>query len=383
MTVSLATLLVQETKEAIYGTALSIASAIGLPVSSWQAGDPTRSLYHVEATTLETLEAVVVGYIQSGFLDYAEGDWLKILADQVYGVTVEEATAATTDVVLTNSGGGVYTIDAGDLTFKNSTTDKTYRNTTGGTLNAGSTLTVTVVADEVGSDSSAAATEIDALVTTLLGVTCSNAAAAIGTDEQDDAVTRVQCRERLGRLSPNGPKEAYNDVARDSSLTGTTAITRVRTYGDSTTGTVTVYLAGPSGAVVEADRALVELAILEWATPICITPSVLSCTNVTVAVTYSMSLYKRSNVTAAEAAEVVETALEAAFAAQPIGGDILPPAVTGKLYQSLILSTIRSAFPDDAFNVTVSAPAGDTALTNGQVAVLGTVTPTITLVSNP
>ncbi len=384
MTTSLATLLVKATKEQIYETALGIATALGLPVSSWQAGDPVRSLYHVEAATLAALEELVVGYIQSGFLDYASGVWLKVLADQVYGVTVPEATFATTDVLLTNAGGGVYNIDAGDLTFKSSLTGKTYRNTTGGSLAAApATLLVTVIADEAGSDSSAGATEIDELVTTLLGVTCSNALAAIGTDEQDDAVTRVQCRERLGRLSPNGPREAYNDVARDSDLTGTSNITRVRTYGDSVTGDVTVYLAGPSGAVAEADRALVEAALLEWATPVCITLEVLSVDNVTVPITYSMSLYKRANVTAEEAAELVETALEDAFAARPIGGDILPPATTGKLYKSLILSTIRSVFPNDAFDVSVSVPSGDTSLANGEVAALGTITPTVTLVANP
>lgn len=387
MTPSLATLLVQETKAAIYTTAIGIATAIGLPVTSWQAGDPTRSLYHVEAEMLETLESVVVGYIQSGFLDYATGVWLKILAYQVYGVTVPEATAATTDVVLTNTGGGVYSIDAGDLTFKNSTTGKTYRNTTGGTLPAkvgvtNGTLTVTVVADELGSDSSASAGEIDALVTTLLRVTCSNAVAAVGVDEQDEATTRVQCRERLGRLSPNGPKEAYNDVARDAELTGTTAITRVRTYGDSDTGNVTVYLAGAGGAVSEPDRVLVETAILAWATPICITPTVLSVANVGVPVTYELWLYKSANVTEAEAQEEIEAALETMFAARPIGGDIIAPATTGKLYLSMIDSTIRSVYPQ-AFRVSVSLPAGDTSLTNGQVAALGTVTGTINLVVDP
>lgn len=385
MTASLLSLFVQQTKAEIYEYALSVATAIGLPVTTWTAGDPTRSLFHIESEMLAALEASVIGYAQSGFLDYATGDWLTILAQQVYGVTVPSATFATTDVVLTNPGGGLYSdIVAGDLTFKNTTTGKTYTNTTGGTLASGpgTTLTVTVVADEAGSDSSAGIGEIDDLITPLGSTTCSNPAAAVGVDAQDEETTRVQCRERLGRLSPNGPREAYNDVARDPALTGTTAITRVRSYGDSTTGDVTVYLAGANGAVVEADRALVEAAILEWATPLCITPTVLSCTSVAVPVTYSMSLYKSSNETATTAAAKVATALEQMFAARPIGGDIIAPATTGYLYRSLIQSTIQSVFPQ-AFNVSVTAPSGDTSLTNGQVAAIGTVTPSITLVANP
>lgn len=384
MTTSLATLFVQQTKAEIYEYALGIATAVGLPVSTWQAGDPTRSLFHIESELLASLEASVIGYAQSGFLDYATGDWLIILADQVYGVTVPSATFATTDVELTNPGGGLYVVDAGDLTFKNTSTGKTYTSTTGGTLASGpgTTLTVTVVADEAGSDSSAGVGEIDDMVTPLGSVTCTNPEAAVGVDAQDEETTRVQCRERLGRLSPNGPREAYNDVARDSDLTGTTGITRVRTYGDSDTGDVTVYLAGPAGAISETDRALVEEAILEWATPICITPSVLSCTSVPVAVTYSMKLYESANVTGAEAAELIEAALEQLFATRPIGGDIVAPATTGKLYRSLVAATIQTVFPQ-AFDVSVSAPSGDTSLTNGQVASLGTVTPTITLIANP
>jgi hypothetical protein len=214
-------------------------------------------------------------------------------------------------------------------------------------------------------------------------VTCSNAAAAVGTDRPSDADVRALCRNARDARSPNGPKGAYAYVALNSDLTGTTAVTRVRVYGDSTTGTVNVYLAGPSGAVASADVALVEDAILENATPLCITPVVASCTAVAVPVTYTLWVYTSVNKTAAEIAEEVEEALEAMFAARPIGGDIVPPATTGALYKSMVESTIRSLYPDDAFRVSVSAPASDTALTNGQVATLGAVTAAINLVEAP
>jgi hypothetical protein len=117
MPVSLATLLIQETKDRILSTMLTIATDLGLPVTSWQPGDPTRSLFIIESEFLETLESVVVGFIQSGFLDYATGDWLKVLAKQVYNVDVPGATYATTTVTLTNNGGGVYDFLPGDITF--------------------------------------------------------------------------------------------------------------------------------------------------------------------------------------------------------------------------------------------------------------------------
>lgn len=383
MALSLANLLVQETKEAIYETGLRIANAIGLPVSTWQAGDPTRSQFHLEAEILAAVEAVAAGYVASGFLDSATGPWREILADQQFGVVVPAASSASTTVTLTNAGGGVYDLEAGDLTFRNATSGKTYRNTTGGHLGAGETLDVTVVADEAGSDSSAGAGEIDELVTALLGVTCSNAEAAIGTDAQDWDVTKQQCRDKIDTLSiVGGAKGAYSYVARNPDLTGTRGVTRVRVFSDSDVGDVVVYLAGPSGAVSSADRALVEDAILTYATPLCVTPSVLATTNVSVPITYQVWLYTSANRSAAEAEADILAALQALFASRPIGGDIIPPATTGALYKSMIESTIRGVFPQ-AFRVTVSTPSGDTALGNGEVATLGAVTATINLVVDP
>lgn len=385
MTISLASLLLSETRAAIYNYALGIATGIGLPVTSWQVGDPTRSLYHVLAAKLEAFESNVSGYIKSGFLDHATGVWLKVLAEQVYGVDVPPATYAETTVVLTNSSTtNEYIIDAGDLTFASSVTGKTYRNTTGGTLALGpaTTLSVTVVADEAGSASSAGAAEITRLVTSLDGVTCTNATAAVGIDEQDESVTKQQCRDMQDATSPDGARGAYAYFARNPDYGGTSAITRVRTYGDSTTGIVTIYLAGPSGGSSAADVALAQLAIVTWCLPLCITLVAAAATNVTIAVTYELWLYKSCNKTVAEVRTAVSTALGVLFSARPIGGDVVAPATTGKIYQSDILATIVKAIPE-GFRASVTVPSGDTALTNGQVAVLGTVTGTIHLEDDP
>lgn len=404
MTVSLASLIIRETKAAIYKTALGIAESIGLPVSTWQAGDPTRSLLHLESEVLSALEEVVVGYIRAGFLDYAAelaaeaaatGDtrgraWLKVVAKQVFNIDVPEATYATTTVTLTNGGGGIYgpsDLAPGTLTFKNSATGKTYRNTTGGTPDTlasgpGTTVTMTVEAEEPGSESSAGAGEIDTLVTGLLGVTVTNADAAIGVDEQDPATTVQQCRDKLDSLSPNGPKGAYSYVARNPDLTGTHGVTRVRVYSESDTGDVTVYLAGPSGGVSSSDRDLVETAILAYATPLCITPTVLAASNLSVAITYELWIYKSCNKTAEEIEADVLSALESMIASRSIGGDIIPPATTGKLHVSLIESVIRNVFPQ-CFKVAVTLPAADVTLTNSQVATLGAVTATVHIMVDP
>lgn len=394
---TLATLIFEETKETILAKGLSIASSLGLDTDAWGVGDPTRSYYHYIAEILSKLEGVVSNYIAAGFLDWAQekaeetGDssWLILLAKQGYNVDAIEATFAEGVVTLTNAGGGLYVIEPGDLTFKSSTTGKTYHNTSGGTLASGpaTTLDVDIVADEAGSESSAGATEVDTMVTTLLEVTCSNANAVTGLDAESPASIANRCRLKLGALSPNGPRDAYNYVALNSELTGVTGVTRTRSVGDSDVGEVHLYLAGPSGAVSDADRDAVEAAIVQWATPLCVTPIVAKAIGVSVPVTYTIWIYSSVGETADDVKEAIEAELEALFAEEPIGGDVIPPATSGKLYTTLVESVIRGTFPNHTFRVSLAAPAADVDLqldeVGAEVATLGAITATVNFVSGP
>lgn len=375
---TLTSMLVTRAKATLYAAGLAVADGLGLTTTSWSAGDPTRSLYHFVAEGLETLEVMVAGFVSSGFLDHAAGDWLTILAKQFYNVDRVEATYAAVTVTLTNAGGGVFTIAAGDVRVKQSVDGQTYTNTTGGTLAALGTLDLDFIADEAGSDGgSAFAGDIDTMVTAMLGVTCSNALAALGLDAEEDAPLRDRCRAKLGMLSPNGPADAYNYVVRSSDLTGDTTITRSRTVADDTTGEVTVYVAGAAGAVLSGAVTLAQSAVETWATPLTVTPTVVAATEVIIPVTYSVWIYSSVGATNGEITSAIEAALLAMFAARPIGGDIISPATTGKMYQSLIASTIKEAYPAHVFRVTVSAPAGDASLAVNEVATLGTVTYTV------
>ena len=67
------------------------------------------------------------------------------------------------------------------------------------------------------------------------------------------------------------------------------------------------------------------------------------------------------------------------IAAQLIGGAVIPPASTGIIDLSLIVTTIASAFPQ-GIEATLSLPTVAVAMTASQVAVLGTVIGTITFV---
>ena len=120
-------LVVVKTKSAIYAAGLAIATGLGIPVTTWEAGDPTRSLFHFISEEIAALEQVFLGFCKSAFLDYAAADstlyeWLVIVAAQQYGYTAQTATYATATVRLSNSTGGIYSFDLGNITVKNSIT---------------------------------------------------------------------------------------------------------------------------------------------------------------------------------------------------------------------------------------------------------------------
>jgi len=382
----LADMITQETREAFFARALSVATTAGLNVTTWEVGDPTRTFFDVLAYELSALEIIAARYVASRFLDLAalltDTTWIKLTAAQDFGYTAREATYATCSVTLTNASGNVYTPGANDLVFAlTGDSSVTYHNTSGGTLNPGGTLAVDVECDVAGSTGSAGIGDIE-LVTAVLGVTASNTTAAVGLDEESVASIVAGCRAKLEAPSPNGAAGAYAYVALHTSEfedTGAADVTRVRVIDDSDTGDVIVYVASSSGSVSGADLAIVESAIVQNATPCCVTPTVASASAYPIAVTYAATVYDTVGATTGDIEDAIEAALGVFFSGLPIGGD----GDDGKLYVSRIVAAIMGTYPGYVFDVSVTLPAADVALTAGQVATLSTVTPTVTLESAP
>ncbi len=388
--ITFASLVVRETKAAILGVFRTVAQSVGLPVTSWQVGDPTDTQFQSYATVLDALEGVVAAWIKATFLDTAAADaslygWLVWIAYQGFGYTARTASYASTTVELTNALGAVYDFDPGDVTFKCRVSGKTYRNTSGGHLASGpgATLTLDVVADEPGSASSAGIGDIDTMVTTYLGVTCTNAVAAVGLDAEPATSIVAGCRAKLAMMSPNGAREAYAYVATQPDLSGTTAITTARVSDDSTTGDVSVLVAGPNMPIAAPDIALAQAAIEQTCQPLCITATVASATAKTINVAYSIVAYSSWGVTSAEAADLIETALRLWFAERPIAGDVIPPATYGVIPVNMIEAVIKGVRPDKITMVGVTTPATATVIAATEKPVCGTVTATAPVVFIP
>lgn len=376
-TPSLGQLYTPLTADQVLQSILQIAEEIGFPITAWQAEGVAREILAIVAQLGATFSDVAVTLASLGLLDYAEGQGLTLVAFELYDVERIEATSGTTTVTLTNTSNVLTPVAPGDLTFENVVSGYTYTNTTGGNLNAHDTLDITVEAVQPGTASNAAAHQILGMVTPIPGVSCDNADPLVGTDEESDDALRERCRESLARMSPNGPRDAYNYIAKttfrpDGSSAGVT-----RTAVTDGNATIIVYLASSSGPVAPSDVALVNTNIQSNCVPTGFTATVVGATTVDVPVTATVYLSQGSTLDSGQATQLVQAQLLTYFAQIPIGG--YDRGLGGKVFREAITGQIFQA-SNQFIEVTLTAPAADVSLAANQVAVLTNVT--ITAVAN-
>jgi hypothetical protein len=383
-------LTVAECKKAIY----DVLAAVGVSTTGWFSGAVIRTMIAAVAIVLAAFSRLQANIAKMGFLELAEGLWLTLVARYVYGVERIEATFATGEVTLTNTGGGEYPFGVDDLVFLNPTTKKTYRNISPGTVHALETLTIAVRAVEAGSASIATPGTITQMETPLPGVTCTNAASVIGRDDELDPDLRLRCSEKLGALSPNGPADAYAFVARNAKFVdgASVGVTRLRVVRDGF-GNVYVYCATDAGVLsgtvgdLTTPLGIVDEAIQTQTVPLSVTGHVASATPVAIPVIYQAWVYDTVGISVDDFATKAAQKLALFMAAQPVGGNVIGFAL-GKVYDEGIKGAILDAGKvgtdpkqSEVFRVELITPSGDTSLQANEVPVLGGITASVFLVS--
>jgi uncharacterized phage protein gp47/JayE len=372
MALSLEQLVTNVTMEQARKKVYDLLEAQGFPTSSWVAGGVARALTTLVALLFVLVTETVVLVSRAGFLDYATGVWLTLLAAQGFNVTRRVATFATLSqrVRLDNTLGTSHgPFQPFERKIYNPDTKKTYFITSTwsiGPLETG--VYVDIQATEAGASSSAGANTITAFENPPSGVTVTNEIAVVGLDEETDPELRARCRAKQGALSPNGPKLAYDYVAKTLELNGGVAVNRTKLIGATVeSGAPIVYLAGPSGALTSDDRDKVEDGILRWSTPQCVEPDVRNTTNVTVNVVQTVYIVDDEN--------ILDADLQAAALARLVGW---VPTIPIRGYEGNQLAPgdiqAESTRAVNAFRVAVTTPAAPVALAEGEVVVLGTVT---------
>jgi hypothetical protein len=336
---------------------------------------------------VNTATAVNAEAIRGGLLDYASGVWLELLAINLYGITAGriKQTFATTPVTFTNTSSQPYLFEDDEVVV--GTGVVTYRAAAfalAAVGNDGASITVNVTADVAGSSGSTLAGTITTMVTTFDGVTCTNAAAARGTDEETDEQLRTRCRLSRAALSNAGHVDAIRFVALSATYEDGTAVgvTRVQVVEDSDDmGDVTVFLADADGSldvdgVTRVDHLLRTLVIPTGVNYI----GTFAATPVPVDITHTSRYKVSAGFSTDELEAMAAAALGDMFAEHPVGGYVEDStAPDGSMYQSDIETTIACVHGAEdgerpIKKVVVSAPAADVELEPGEVATLGLVT---------
>lgn len=365
------------TRAEVQATIYRVLGLLGVNTTSWGSGAVVRAMIVGVSAVLAAFSSLQAAIARSGFLDLAEDDWLTLVARYVYGVERIAATFATGHVTLTNTLGGLYTLDVGDYIAANPATGKTYRNVEAFTLNPSSSVTVAMSAVEAGADSYAPTATITSQVTVLVGVAVTNADTFVGLDAESDPALRARCREKLGALSPFGPWDAYAFAARNArrSTGEPCGVTRTRVNKDGF-GNVSVYVAGASGTTsgtlgdLTTDLGAVDDAINKSAEPLAINATAIGATAAPINVVYEAWAYTSTGMTAAQIKAAVRLKLVDFMAAQPIGGAKLDPGdPSGVVFVDALRAVISNALPQ-IYHVVVTSPAGDTTLALAQVPTL-------------
>lgn len=364
-----------EAKASIY----EVISITGVDVTSWKPGAPTRTLVAAVAiifVACSTLIALIAG---AGYLEIARGTWLTFLAQYFFGLTRDPATAGTCTVRLTNSGGGVYTWDPGDLVLLNPDTGKSYRNVLLVNLGATTFVEFDVFSAEVGSASTSTVGTIVQLETAYDGVSVTNLTSCISTDAELDSNLIVRCQEVRAAKSPFGPHEIYSKTAREAKRSdGTpTQVTRTRIVKDGY-GTVYVYCATATGAATgdpfdaATDLGAIQLALLKYAAPLGVTVIARAAGVHVIDISYTAYLKDTAGVTSAQAGALLNSALGTFAAKTPVGGLKIDEAQGGFFLDGL-RAEMGAAIPDQVLHVNFTLPADDVYLNAGDVPTIGVV----------
>src|SRR5690606_13147343 len=87
-----------------------------------------RTVIAAVAVIIAALSQLIALIARGGYLDLAEGAWLRLKARYDYGIEWQGPTFAGGKVTLNNTGGGIYSFGPDEIVLINTATGKEYRN---------------------------------------------------------------------------------------------------------------------------------------------------------------------------------------------------------------------------------------------------------------
>lgn len=365
---SLQQLLKPTTEDEAFELLLQLARSLEFPITSWASGGVARTLLRSFARPYSDMAKLISALAGGGFLDMAKGNWLTLLARAIYGVERKPATFTTGKVRLEAlPDAGPYTIAPGDLWLATASGLR-FASTSGGVLQPGDSLLIDVRSESPGSAYAVGTDTITTMTTPLAGVSCTNPdlgaglgwMTEAGTDEEENGPLRARCRMRWATLGGQPPGEAYAYWAHEASEY--VARVLVDDRHPSGAGWVRVYLAGSAGGVPPG----VVTEVADKLEPRKAKTAELEVRSVDEkTITIGGSVLVRAARLAAVEAEVLD-ALDRFFRELPIGGEVVPPESSGKVYRAKLQGLIAGV--EGVVTVTGLTPSADVPLERYEVA---------------
>lgn len=332
-------------------------TALGFDTTGWQDGRIQKTILMTMALVLSDLSEVVKAGVEFGFNLYATGQALNEYSRSRFDNEKTEAVATAGPMTLTSTSSVPNVIAVGQL-MASTATGVEFRNTTGGTLSAGSVATPSTLVLQwqaviKGSSGNVGLSTVTRLLTPIAGVTVANSSGTpwyttTGADEESDASIQQRNTTKWSTLSVEAVAEALESIAR------TAGATKVKVHDSNPRGpgTVDVYAAGDASllgtAVMEAIQLAYSLRLFDcsdaWVTPwpvgdttACATKHPALQTLDITATVYHDPVYTGSVVLAA-----VQTALRDFLRTLDIGGSDYSPGPSNVVLREDLIDTIKN-----------------------------------------
>lgn len=367
---------------------LDLLKLVGIPVNAFQTGEAPLAILEVIARyATRFFNATVLPILKLPNLDKCSGDLLTVAAAIFYGVPRLEETFAEGPATVQNPTAGLVTLNEGDLQIR--VVDvlgraRIYRNsnTTPITLDpySGSgpypEAEVPFRCEIAGSVGTMILIGSPLEVVSGQGVLVESDIAWVGTDQESDPDLRLRARASRAQNAWGGPRDIYNYILRTTSRPDGSVIpvTRVRVVPPTGDGTLTIYVATPSGALDSGDVTILQERLIDDVDPMTTTSILTNTTNVLIAPTLTVTVDRDADIPDAEIDSAIKTALANWLATSPIEGwreTLLGDGYVWKDELVAVASESHSAI------VRVTTTFVDLLMASGEVPVAGTITITI------
>lgn len=359
-------------------------TALGFDTTSWADGSIQKTFLMTTAIVVADVSEVVKSIAEFGFNAYSKGVPLKELSRSRYNNEYVAAVATKGPMTLSNVASVPYTIKVGEL-ISATANGVEFRNTTGGTLSAGSTSTPSTLvlqweARKRGTSGNVALNAVTKLLTPLAGVTVANDSgtpwySTAGADEESDASLQARNRTKWSTLTVEYVAETYESIARAA---GAVKV-KVNDSNPRGAGTIDVYAASSFTLLGTATMEAIQLAFSQrafqtdsaWADPWPNTTSRVATKHPpTAALDITGVIYHYAAYDGTDVLTRVTTALEDFLTQTPIGGWDYSPGPANVVLQEDIIDVVKAVEGVKTFVMT--SPSGTTSVGTTALVTKGT-----------